>query len=184
MLESLYLFPDNRTLFFNLQRERGNGSAYCRDLPSGRTALVGSYNAVDWTARYHVSWDGHYVWCGSVLPDGRACSVVSDVDRIGVRGEDETPIHMQALVTFIGGEGRPTVASVGNAVAYGIADRLELLDPQAATLTRIEGWPVHPGEGGPTPIGFLEPQQALVVQLGSSIYVIPVQIAPSGDVTR
>lgn len=177
MVESLYLFPDGRTLFFNLQREARNGSAYCRDLPTGRTSMVVSYNAVDWTARYRVSWDGRFMWSGSVLPDGRGTSVVSDIARIGVRGDDESPILMQALMTFMGNEGRPGVASVGNAAAYGIADRIELLDPVASTLTRIEGWPVHPGEGGPVPIGFLEPQGMLAVHLGPSIYLVPIAFA-------
>lgn len=181
MLESMYLFPDGRTLFFNLQRERGNGSAYCRDLRSGATSLVASYNAVDWSARYAVSWDGRYVWSGSVLPDGRGCAVVSDVSGFGVRGEDETPIRMQTLMTWFGTAWRPGVASVGQAVAYAIEDRVEILDPAASTVTRIVGWPVQPGEDGPGVLGFLEPQQMLAVQLGPSIFLVPVRFAPASS---
>jgi len=180
MLDYAYLFPDGRTLFFTLLRTAGNGSTYCRDLPTGRTGLVTAFSGVDWSARYRVSWNGQFVWSSARLPDSRLLETVALVTGLGVRGESDAPIVLSPLASFDSQRTVPAVASVGNATTYAYRDRLELFDLVERVVTRIEGWPVAAGGDSPTPIGFLEPQKQLAVLVGTSIYLLPVGMrAPS-----
>lgn len=175
MLEYLYLFPDNRTLLLNVKRESNAGRLYCVDLRTRRSALASAYNALDWTSLYRVSWDGRWVWTGHDLHGPGGSVVISDVEHFGLRREGESSLTMRAAMTWSSGRWRPGIASVGSAVAYAIDDRIEVLDLAANTVLRIEGWPVRHHEEPPAPVGFLEPQRLLAVQLGPSVYLLPVR---------
>jgi hypothetical protein len=181
MLESIEMLPDNHTLVYNVQRENGEGGLYCCDVQSDRIALAAAYHGEDWTSSYRFSWDGRFVWTGTRMSGGGS-EVVSDVDHVGLRGADEAPLVMRALMTWPGPPGRPGIATVGSAVAYSIGDRVEVYDPSARRLIRIVGWPTRQYEADPAVVGFLEPQRMLAVQMGASVFLLPV--AYRGAVNR